>query len=187
MLERSRAALDHAKRARDELAAWCSEKLDTAAVRTTTGVSIGMDPESTKRRDDFLYRFRSAVGLLMAVGPTIDDELGPAGQKGWWEPMLQPHSKNLMKLRDLTLKHTNPPASVKHDLQGQLLEVSGAGGAAGGRTVANVRIVASKWTWDAGPYAGDNVLTVFDLYMDLLEKKVLPEAERLISRTAPPP
>jgi hypothetical protein len=123
----------------------------------------------------------------MAVGPTIDDELGPAGQKGWWEPMLQPHSKNLMKLRDLTLKHTNPPASVKHDLQGQLLEVRGAGGAAGGRTVANVRIVASKWTWDAGPYAGDNVLTVFDLYMDLLEKKVLPEAERLISRTAPPP
>jgi len=123
MLERSRAALDHAKRARDELAAWCSEKLDTAAVRTTTGLSIGMDPESTKRRDDFLYRFRSAVGLLMAVGPTIDDELGPAGQKGWWEAMLQPHSKNLMKLRDLTLKHTNPPASVKHDLQGQLLEV----------------------------------------------------------------
>jgi len=40
MLERSRAALDHAKRARDELAAWCSEKLDTAAVRTTTGLSL---------------------------------------------------------------------------------------------------------------------------------------------------
>ena len=76
------------------------------------------------------------------------------------------------------------PLAAERSLTSGLLRRRGA---AGGRTVANVRIVASKWTWDAGPYAGDNVLTVFDLYMDLLEKKVLPEAERLISRTAPPP
>jgi hypothetical protein len=185
MLERSYQALAHAQRARDELEAWCTEKLDTPGVWTASGLSIGMDAESRNRRDDFLYHFRTAVGFLMAVGPTIDDEMGSAGHKGWWEPLLQPHSRNLMKLRDLTLKHTNPPASAKNDIQGRLVSIrDSAGNISQGPT--DIKIVASRWTWDAGPYAGENVLAVIDLYLNLLHRKVFPEAERLLVASAAP-
>lgn len=185
MLERAYRALAHARRARDELEAWCAETVDTAAVWTASGLSIGVDAESRKRQDDFLYRFRAAVGLLMAVGTTVDAEIGSAGSKGWWEPLLQPHARNLMGLRTSTLRQTNPPASAKHDIQGRLVPVLDGAGKPG-RAAVDVKIVASKWTWDSGPYAGQNVLAVIDLYLELLETKVLPEAERLLRSSSAP-
>jgi hypothetical protein len=181
MLERSAAALRHAQRARGELFAVSSATVDTPATQLGGGrVAIGMDPLSTKRRDDYLYHFRCVIALLMAVGPTINDEVGSAGGKDWWKPSLHPHATQLMNLRDPVLKHTDPPASAKNEIQGRLVQLRDGAGNLGPVQAVDIKIRSSQWTWDSGPYAGEDVLAVIDLYLDLLEKKLLPEAERLI-------
>ncbi len=139
-----------------------------------------MDPVSSKRGDDFSYHFRCAIALLMAVGPTIDDEVGSAGAKDWWKPLLSPHATQLMTLRSPVLKLTDPPASAKNVIQGRLIQARDAAGNLGPIQVVDAKIRSSRWTWDSGPYAGGDVLMVIDLYLELLETKVLPEAERLL-------
>src|ERR1700736_2659622 len=141
-LERSRVALRHAQRARNEL------------------------PAAIQRPDDFLYHFRCSVALLIAVGPTVEDEVGAAGPKGWWKPLLTPHASQLMKLRDPILKQNKPPASVKHTIQARL--VHDRDDPEGTARVIDTKILSSTWTWDSGPYQDQGVLDVIDLYLDLL-------------------
>lgn len=161
-LERSREALRHARRARNDLNA------------------------ALDRPDDYLYHFRCAVALLMAVGTVLDDEVGSAGGQGWWRPMLEPHSAQLMKLRNPVLKQNDPPASLKFMVSGRLVLSRDAEGNPGPVEVVDQRSTPSGWTWDLGPYKGQDVLEVIDLYLELLTTKVLPEAEKLLgeSKTA---
>jgi hypothetical protein len=158
-LERSREALRHAQRARNELNA------------------------ALDRPEEYVYHFRCAVALLMAVGTVVDDEVGPAGAQGWWRPILDPHSGQLMKLRNPVLKQNDPPASLKFMVSGRLVLSRDAEGNPGPIEVVDQRSHPSGWTWDSGPYQGQNVLEVIDLYLELLASKVLPEAERLLSES----
>src|ERR1700674_2642489 len=118
MLERSAAALRHAQRARGELFAVSSATVDTPATQLGGGqVAIGMDPLSTKRRDDYLYHVRCAIALVMAVGPILDDEAGSAGGKHCWKPSLHRKATELMNLWDPVRTHADSTVSAKNEIQ----------------------------------------------------------------------
>jgi hypothetical protein len=154
VLESSYQALHDAERARNELEAVAANS------------------------NEFRYRFRAAIALLMTVGTAIDAEVGGAAPKAWWRSLVAPHASQLMKLRDPILKHNQPPASQKFHHTGQLLQEVDAKGDVIRVFAIPLENVATGWTWDSGPYKDQKVLEVIDLYLALLRERVFPEAAK---------
>jgi hypothetical protein len=162
VLECSRQAIADSKRALEEL----------KAARTRT--------------EEFPYRFRICIALLMAVGPTIGAETSN-GPKDWWIPLLDPDRTRLMSLRTAVLKQTqkrldpnfqpdDPSTSMRRINRSGQIRVSGPPEVMG----VGVRTYSPAWQIVGDEFSGQDPIQVITAYLDILETAVMPQAVRYV-------